>query len=67
MVPLRYSPRTASGAIPEAPLVLIDLHSDADFVGRTYLMAFRKDMLKPLIGCVEALTGLIRGDPLAPF
>ena len=47
--------------------MLIDLHTDTDVVGRAYLMAFRKDMLKPLIGCVEALAGLIRDDPLAPL
>ena len=67
MVPLKRPPRSASGEIPQAPLVLVDLETDAGIVGCTYLFAFTPAMLAPLLGCIHALGEMIRGDALAPF
>ncbi len=67
MVPVKRPPRSASGDIPQAPLVLVDLETDAGVVGCAYLFAFSRAMLAPLVGCVHALGEMIEGDRLAPF
>jgi mandelate racemase len=67
MVPLRRPPVAASGAIPEAPLVLLDVDTDAGVTGSSYLFAFTRGMLKPLINCVATLAELIDGDALVPY
>jgi mandelate racemase len=67
MVPLRRPLVSASGAIPTAPLVLLDLQTEQGVTGRSYLFAFSPGMLKPIVGCVEAVRDILRGDALAPF
>jgi L-alanine-DL-glutamate epimerase-like enolase superfamily enzyme len=37
IVPFRRPPVTASGAVNELPLVLLDLETDAGLIGRAYL------------------------------
>jgi mandelate racemase len=46
--------RTASGAITEAPLLLVDLVTDEGVAGRAYLFGFQKFTLKPLRDLVQA-------------
>ncbi len=65
--PPQTPPRSASGEIPQAPLVLIDLHTDDGVVGCAYLFTFTRAMLAPTVGCVSALGEMIQGDALAPF
>jgi mandelate racemase len=67
MVPLRRPLVSASGAIPTAPLVLLDLETDQGVSGRSYLMAFMPGMLKPIVACIEAVRDLVKGDLLAPL
>ncbi len=67
MVPLKRPPRAASGAIPEAPFVLIDLHTDAGLTGRSYVFPFTRGMLAPTAGCVETLAEMIAGHRVAPL
>lgn len=58
---------SASGAINDAALVLVDLDTDGGITGRAYLFAFMPSMLKPTVQCVEALGDLIRGEEAAPL
>jgi len=67
MVPLRRPLVSASGAIPTAPLVLIDLETEQGITGRSYLFAFMPGMLKPIVGCIEAVRDALKGDALAPL
>ncbi len=67
MVPLERPPVAARGAIPEAPLVLVDVETDAGITGSSYLFAFTPGLLKPLVHCVEMLAELIDGDALVPY
>lgn len=67
MVPIERPPRAASGSIPQAPLVLIDLITDDGVTGRAYVFTFTPAMLTPTTGCLGALGELIVGDPLAPL
>jgi mandelate racemase len=67
MVPFRRALATASGAVAEAPLVLIDLETDAGLTGRAYLFAFSPAMLGPIVDLVRAVGDVVKGDALAPL
>ena len=58
--------RTASGAIPAAPLVLIDVQTDQDVIGRAYIFCYTPLVLKPLCSFLDDLGSLIVGKPIAP-
>ena len=60
LVPFKRPPVTASGAINELPLVLLDLETDAGLIGRAYLFVFLKSMLKPTMCCVAAIEELVQ-------
>ena len=66
-VPLKRPPRSASGEIPNAALVLIDIETNEGVMGSSYLFAFMRSMLKPTVAMVEALTEMINGDAIVPF
>jgi mandelate racemase len=66
LVPFKRPPASASGAIPAAPLVLIDLETDGGITGRSYLFGFAVWTLGPLVGCLRAVSEMIAGDALAP-
>lgn len=67
LVPIRRPPVSASGAIPEAALVLFDLETDQGVTGRSYVFAFAPWALAPIVGCAQGLFAMIKGDPLAPL
>ena len=60
--PLKRPPRSASGEIPNAPLVLIDLQTNEGITGSCYLFAFMGSMLKP----TATRCSLISNSPLDP-
>ena len=65
--PLKRPPRSASGEIPNAALVLIDIETSEGITGSSYLFAFMRGMLKPTVAMVEALAEMINGDAVVPF
>ncbi|UCE30367.1 MAG: mandelate racemase [Burkholderiales bacterium] len=65
--PRRLPLQTATGALTEAHLVLIDLETSAGLVGRSYLFVFTRAQLRPVVALVEAMGEVVRGDPLAPY
>lgn len=65
-VPLLRPIRTASGTIDTAPLVLIDLHTDAGVVGRSYVFCYMPIALKPVALMTANLESLIKDEVLAP-
>jgi mandelate racemase len=67
LVPFKRPPVSASGGISSAPLVLIDLETDGGVVGRSYVFGFAPWTLKPIVGCLDAMAEMIKGDALAPF
>jgi mandelate racemase len=67
LVPLKRPPVSASGGIPAAALVLIDLETDGGITGRAYVFAFAAWTLGPIVGCLQAMLEMIKGDPLAPL
>ena len=66
-VPLKRPPRSASGEIPNAALVLIDLQTNEGITGISYLFGFMGSMLKPTVAMVDAMADMIAGEPLVPF
>ncbi len=67
LAPFRKPPAAATGAMPQAPLVLVDLDTDAGVSGRTYLFAFQPAMLKPLVELLHGIAPMLEGRPLAPL
>ncbi|MGH8707323.1 MAG: enolase C-terminal domain-like protein [Burkholderiales bacterium] len=65
--PMKRPLATSTGALLVAPLLLIDLQTDAGIVGRAYLFAIGKHNLKPLAALVEAMAQMLKGDDVAPF
>lgn len=67
LVPLKRPPQSASGAIPEAPLVLVDIETGEGITGHTYVCAYMKAMLKPLVATIDAVSEIVKGDALVPY
>lgn len=67
MAPMKRPPASASGSIPGAALVLIDIETGEGVTGRAYVFTFLESMLKPTVEVIEALGAMIKGDPLAPL
>lgn len=67
LVPLRRPLATSTGTITKAPLLLLDLATSAGLTGRAYLFGIQAEHLAPLAKLVEAMSGMITGDALAPF
>jgi mandelate racemase len=66
LAPIKRPPASASGSIPSASLVLIDMETDGGVTGHAYVFTFTAGMLKPVVETVHALGELVKGDALAP-
>ena len=66
IAPLARPMTTASGSIPAAPLVLIDIESDQGVVGRSYIFAYTPKMLAPLVSLFGELRDGLIGASAAP-
>jgi mandelate racemase len=66
LAPMPRPLRTASGAIPAAPLVLIDVQTDQDVIGHAYIFCYTPLVLKPLCSFLDDISSLIIGKPVAP-
>lgn len=66
LAPLARPLRTASGEIPAAPLVLIDIPTVGGPVGHAYLFAYTPVVLKALLALIGDLAPMLRGKPAAP-
>lgn len=65
--PMRRPLATSTGAIAVAPLLLVDLRTDAGITGHAYLWTPGTHHLAPLAKLVEAMGELLKGDAVAPF
>jgi len=64
--PLARPIKTSVGTIPSAPLVLIDVITDQDIVGRAYIFGYTPVTLRPLVELVANLKGLLVGKRVSP-
>src|SRR5262245_7901477 len=67
LVPMTRPLHTTSGAVTQAPMLLIDLQAEEGVVGRSYLFGYQPFTLKPLHELVTAFAAMIAGDRVAPF
>ena len=65
--PMKRPLATSTGAVSVAPLLLLDLQTDQDIVGRSYLFAIGRNGLKPIAALVEAMAEMLSGDAVVPF
>jgi mandelate racemase len=65
--PMKRPLATSIASVTVAPLLLIDLETDAGIVGRSYLFALAKHHLPPLAKLVEAMGEMVKGDEVAPL
>jgi mandelate racemase len=65
--PISRPVKNAFGVISSAPLVLIDVMTDQGLTGRSYIFAYTKLTLKPLVRLIEDVGGELTGKPIAPF
>jgi mandelate racemase len=67
IAPISRPVKNAFGVIEAAPLVLIDVATDQGITGRSYIFAYTKLTLKPLVHLIEQIGRDLTGRALAPF
>ena len=67
VVPMRRPLQASTGAVSVAPLLLVDLKTNAGITGRSYLFAISKLHLKPIAALVDTMGELLKGGAVAPF
>ncbi len=67
LVPMAMPLVTAGGAVERAPLVLIDLETDAGVTGQAYVFTYTPAALAATARQVEDLTPLVAGEAVAPL
>jgi mandelate racemase len=65
--PMKRPLATSTGKLTESALLLLDLETEEGVVGRSYLFGIGKHNLPPIAKLVEAMSAMLKGDPLAPF
>jgi mandelate racemase len=67
IAPISRPVKNAFGVIEAAPLVLIDVDTDQGVTGRSYVFAYARMTLKPLLHLIEEIGRELVGKPVAPF
>jgi mandelate racemase len=67
VAPISRPVKNAFGVIEAAPLVLIDVATDQGVTGRSYIFAYAKLTLAPLVHLIEQIGNDLTGKAVAPF
>ncbi|HEV7878042.1 enolase C-terminal domain-like protein [Bradyrhizobium sp.] len=67
IAPISRPVKNAFGVIEAAPLVLIDVATDRGITGRSYIFAYAKLTLAPLVHLIEEIGRDLTGRAIAPF
>src|ERR1700710_1015660 len=67
IAPISRPVKNAFGVIEAAPLVLIDVVTDQGVTGRSYIFAYSKLTLRPLVHLIEETGNELAGKPVAPY
>ena len=67
IAPISRSVKNAFGVIEAPPLVLIDVATDQGITGRSYIFAYAKLTLAPLVHLIEQIGRDLTGQAIAPF
>ena len=67
MVPMARPLFTASGAVEQAALILIDIETNQGLTGRSYLFAFTPHIQKSILALLDGIGAMIQGDLVSPY
>jgi mandelate racemase len=67
VAPISRPVKNAFGVIEAAPLVLIDVATDQGLTGHSYIFAYTKLTLAPLVHLIEEIGRDLTGKAIAPF
>jgi mandelate racemase len=67
VAPISRPVKNAFGVIEAAPLVLIDVTTDQGITGRSYIFAYAKLTLAPLVHLIDEIGRDLTGRAIAPF
>ncbi|HVX79286.1 MAG TPA: enolase C-terminal domain-like protein [Bradyrhizobium sp.] len=67
VAPISRPVKNAFGVIESAPLVLIDVTTDQGVTGRSYIFAYTRLTLKPLVQLIEEIGRDLVGKAVVPF
>src|SRR5580658_3595541 len=67
VAPISRPVKNAFGVIEAAPLVLIDVVTDQGVTGHSYIFAYTKLTLTPLVHLIEEIGRDLTGKAIAPF
>src|ERR1700675_1513632 len=67
IAPISRPVKNAFGVIEAAPLVLIDVATDQGITGRSYIFAYTRLTLAPLVHLIEEIGRDLAGKAIAPF
>lgn len=65
-LPLERPMRTASGFLPTAPLVLVDVATEEGVTGSAYVFAYTPRALGPMVNFLANVEDMVKGEPVAP-
>jgi mandelate racemase len=65
-VPMTFPLGTSAAEVREAPLLLVDLHTEEGVVGRCYLFAYTASGARAIAAHLHEAVGLVKGQPVAP-
>jgi mandelate racemase len=66
MVPMRFALGTSAAVVTEAPLLLVDLHTDGGPTGRAYLFCYQPSGAAAIAAILREAVDLVAGRPVAP-
>jgi mandelate racemase len=67
VAPISRPVKNAFGIIEAAPLVLVDVVTDQGVTGRSYIFAYTRLTLAPLVHLIGEIGSELIGKPIAPF
>jgi mandelate racemase len=67
VVPLRRPVVSKVGSFEDWPLILVDLYTDQDVVGRSYLEPYLTESLGYLVPAIQAIAAGRQGQPINPL
>jgi mandelate racemase len=66
-VPMTYALGTSAAKITTASLVLLELETNEDVTGRSYLFCFSRDLVPVVLRMVETAGAVVTGDKVVPL
>lgn len=66
IAPLPRPIKTSVGTIPSAPLVLIEIATNNDVTGRSYIFGYTPVTLRPLVELIKNLREMLTGQSVSP-